>query len=158
MSRSTRRLVEGTRVTWPAGVPSDARYRETFRNEGCVSGELLYACGGLQVTWSLDGALLFECPVDPRGLRHGLEIWRGENGAVEWQVRWVRGSMHGSAMQFSNKRRVLYRSPFVRGAGVDLWIQGSEIVELREIEQRAPRLGAVGASATSVRRGVLLAR
>jgi hypothetical protein len=86
----------------------------------------------MHVTWGLDGAVLIECPFDRRDLRHGMELSRHWNGVIEWQVRWVHGAMHGSAQQFDEKGQVLCRSPFRRGSGVDIWVQGSEIVEFRE--------------------------
>lgn len=134
MKQIGSKTVKGTRLVWPSRVPFEARYTETGRNEGSVSGDLLYDAGKMHVAWSLGGAVLSECPFDRRGLRHGLELSRHENGAVEWQVPWVRGSMHGLAQQFDQDGRVLYRSRFNRGTGVDLWVQGSEIVEFREIE------------------------
>ncbi len=135
MRKIGRKTVEGTRLVWPSSVPFDARYAETKRNEACVTGEFLYDSGKTQVTWSLEGAVLWECPFDRRGLRHGLELSRYGNGAAEWQVRWVRGSMHGTAQQFDEGGHVLYRCRFDRGTGVDLWVQGSEIVELREFKE-----------------------
>lgn len=138
MKRTRQKTVEGTRLAWPAGVPLGARYAETLRNNACVTGEFLYESGKTQVTWSLEGAVLWECPFDARGRRHGLECSRFENGATEWQVRWVRGSMHGTAQQVDEDGRALYRCKFDRGSGLDLWVQGTEIVELREIANNEP--------------------
>jgi len=42
--------------------------------------------------------------------------------------------MHGIARQFDDEGRELYRTRFVRGSGVDIWVQGGAIVELREFE------------------------
>ena len=134
MKRIGSKTVEGTRLVWPDRVPFEARYTETGRNDACVTGVFLYGSGKMQVAWSLEGAVLSECPFDRRGLRHGLELSRYEDGAVEWQVRWLRGVMHGSAQQFDEDGHVLYRSRFNQGTGIDLWVQGSEIVELRELE------------------------
>lgn len=125
--------VKGTRLAWPSRVPPDARYSETMRHASCVSGEFLYEAGRTQVTWSPDGAVLWECPFDRRGQRHGLEVSRFENGAAEWQVPWVRGAMNGLARQFDEDGRALYRCRFDAGTGVDLWVQGNELVEFREI-------------------------
>ena len=133
MTRAAPKTVKGTRLAWPDGVPANAQFAETMRNDACVTGEFVYESGKTQVTWALEGFVLWECPFDRRGRRNGFEVSRFPNGAAEWQVRWVRGSMHGSAQQFDEGGRVLYRCRFHRGTGLDLWVQGSEIVELREV-------------------------
>lgn len=125
--------VNGTGLSWPKRVPPGASFKETLRNEGCVSGEFLLESGKMHVVWSLDGTVLSECPFDRNGLRHGLELSRHGNGLVEWQVRWVHGFMHGSANQFDEKGHVLCRSPFRHGSGIDVWVQSNEVVEFREL-------------------------
>lgn len=129
-----RKTIPGTNLTWPTGVPVEASYREIGRNDACVTGVLSYTSGKMQVAWTHDGAVLSECPFNRLGLRHGLEVSRYEDGSVEWQVPWLRGSMHGSAQQFDQDGHVLYRSRFNRGTGVDLWVQEDQIVEFREVQ------------------------
>jgi hypothetical protein len=41
--------------------------------------------------------------------------------------------MNGLARQFDEDGRALYRCRFDAGTGVDLWVQGNELVEFREI-------------------------
>jgi hypothetical protein len=133
MMHRSKGLVVNTDLRWPGRVPSNALYCETMRKGGCVAGEFRFKSGKMQVSWSPDGAVLSESPFDEAGRRHGLELSRFENGNVEWQVPWVRGNMHGVAKQFDEEGHVLYRSRFTRGQGVDLWVLGDEVVELREI-------------------------
>jgi hypothetical protein len=67
-----------------------------------------------------------------------LEVeWR-DDGTIEWEVPWTSGEMNGVARQRDAYGRDLFRSRFVRGRGVDLWVQCGSIVEFREYVSSVP--------------------
>jgi antitoxin component YwqK of YwqJK toxin-antitoxin module len=74
-----------------------------------------------------------EISFDHLGRRIGLEVERLRDGRVLWRVPWVQGQMHGVAMQFDEAGRVLARSRFVKGRGVDVFLNDGEITEFHEI-------------------------
>lgn len=117
----------------PPGLSARARLKLIGKNSACVWGEFMLAGQRIaQVVWAPNGSLLSERHFDRHGRVHGLEISRHEDGSVEWQMPWLRGQMHGVARQRDTEGRDLYRSRFVRGSGVDLWVQGGAITEFRE--------------------------
>ena len=117
----------------PAGIPANARFKEARRNEVCVQGEFFYDGRRAQVAWSRAGDILSERYFDRHGRAHGIEVSRFDDGSVEWQVAWVRGQMHGLARQFDVRGRELSRSRFIRGAGIDIWIDNCVVTEIREL-------------------------
>ncbi len=129
-----RRFVhKRARYVLPPHIPAGARFEEVLRNEACVQGEFFYDGGRAQIAWSRAGNVLSERYFDRVGRAHGMEVSRFESGAVEWQVPWVRGQMHGLARQFGPGGEELSRSRFVRGAGVDVWIDNGAVSEVREL-------------------------
>lgn len=117
----------------PAGVPPTAKYTEQGRNAICYWGELAFRDRKAQVCWSCSGKVLSETYFDRGGRRHGIEVSRNAAGAVEWQQRWLHGEMHGFALQYDDTGDLLCRSRFIRGAGLDIWVQNGSIVETREV-------------------------
>lgn len=128
----------GERLVWPGSVVRSARFEEFGRNEASIWGQFTYEGGKAQIAWSTAGNVLSERYFDAHGRAHGMEVSRHEDGSVEWQVPWVHGQMHGIARQFDESGRELFRTRFVRGSGIDLWVQANEIVELREYKDSMP--------------------
>jgi hypothetical protein len=136
LKRSQARvLLAGVHLVWPEGVPRNATFVESGRNQGCIWGQFTYVGGKAQIAWSIAGDVLSERYFDADGVAHGVEVSRHEDGTVEWQVPWAHGQMHGIARQFDESGRELLRTRFVRGSGIDLWVNGSEIAELREYKK-----------------------
>lgn len=139
MRRGRKRvLLAGKRLIWPECVPRSAEFSESGRNEGCIWGQFSYHGGKAQLAWSLKGNVLSERYFDAKGLGCGIEVTRHDDGTVEWQVPWVHGHMHGIARQFDWSGRELLRTRFIHGSGVDLWVNGNDVVELREYEESVP--------------------
>ena len=122
----------------PPPVPAHARFVERRRNDVCVQGEFIYDERRAQVAWSRAGNVLSERYFDSSGRAHGMEVSRFENGSVQWQVPWVRGQLHGLARQFSPYGEELSRSRFVRGVGLDVWIDQGTVSEIRELRESMP--------------------
>jgi hypothetical protein len=137
-SGQARVRLAGKSLVWPSSVVRSARFEELGRNEVSIWGQFIYEGGKAQIAWSIAGDVLSERYFDANGRAHGMEVSRYEDGAVEWQVPWVRGQMHGIARQFDESGRELFRARFVRGSGIDLWVQANEIVELRECKDSVP--------------------
>lgn len=117
----------------PARVPPTARFIEQGRNAICYWGEFAFRGMTAQVCWSCNGDILSELYFDCNGLKHGIEVSRYAGGAIEWQQRWRHGEMHGFALQYDDAGGVLFRSRFIRGAGLDIWVQNGFVVETREM-------------------------
>ncbi|EPX63696.1 hypothetical protein D187_006105 [Cystobacter fuscus DSM 2262] len=124
----------GRRLVWPPGVPRSARFEEFGRNDNGLWGQFIHARGRASISWSSEGTIFSERYFDAQGRAHGLEVSRHDDGTVQWRVPWVRGQMHGLARQFDEAGRELVRTRFIRGSGIDLWVSGGFISELREHE------------------------
>jgi len=103
-------------------------------NEICFWGTFEWARGRANVSWTLEGCIWSEKYFDHLGRRTGLEVDRFPDGRMAWRVSWVRGQMHGVAMQFDETGRVIIRSRSVRGRGVDVFTNLRHISEFREME------------------------
>src|SRR5215472_9150219 len=138
-------IIKGARYTWPQGVPPSAIFTEERRDEHSMWGKFDFPHGSARVAWAIQedfwstrGQVLTEQYFDALGRPHGLELSRHKDGSTQWQVAWVRGWMHGLARQFDEAGRELYRTRFIHGSGVDLWLNGREVTELREMERNVP--------------------
>lgn len=129
---------KGRQYVIPPPIPPRAHFTELRRNRICVQGEFSYDGRRAQVAWSRKGNVLSERYFDDSGRTHGMELSRFENGDIEWQVPWLRGQMHGLARQFDTSGKVLSRSRFVSGTGLDLWVDGGAVSELRQMRESTP--------------------
>lgn len=138
MSLRKSLIVSGRRLVWPARVPPLAAFHAVGHNDACVWGEFKFAGGAAQIAWSRAGKIMSEKYLDAKGRGHGLEVSRTFEGAIEWQVPWVHGQMHGIARQFDDLGRTLVRTRFVHGTGVDVWVNCGCVSEVREMVDGVP--------------------
>jgi len=123
----------------PDWLPARASIVVTGRNNASARGEARTGKRPLaQLTWSLEGRLLYEKPLDPSGRAHGIETERDDAGRVIWCARWVHGLMHGPAIQFDAQGRPIVVTEFVRGRGVDIWVSCGKVTEVREMAEGVP--------------------
>ncbi len=107
-------------------LPTFGDYQDTTanvrkRSRTCLLGDVSLAGRIIALaTWDLNGELVRWTPVDESGRRHGTER-ELEDGRTRWQVRWVKGVMHGLARQFSVSGKALVTSRFISGMGVDVY-------------------------------------
>lgn len=126
------------RLERPSRVPRGARLSRCEKNDVCFWGVFVWAGGSANVSWTLSGRVWSEIFFDHLGRRVGLEVDRFPDGRVSWRVPWVRGQMHGVAMQFDERGRVLMRSRFVRGCGVDVFTNDGRVTEFHEVVNSVP--------------------
>lgn len=93
----------------------------------------------VQIAWSPEGRILHEKYFDRVGRAHGVERQRDDDGHVIWCAQWVHGLMHGSVMMLDRAGRPVVVTPFVRGRGMDIWLNDcGDIVEVREMADGVP--------------------
>ncbi|HEY2029807.1 MAG TPA: hypothetical protein VGH20_11425 [Myxococcales bacterium] len=131
-------VVDGIVLSVPDAVSRGADFMKAGRNESGMWGVFNHASGRVQVSWTNQGQISTEQYFDSNGDPHGPELSRYENGDLEWEVPWVRGVMNGVARQYDQSGSELFRSPFVDGCGLDLWVGGGHVVELREFVGSVP--------------------
>lgn len=126
------------RVQWPSQVPLTSRFTPLGHNDASRWGRFHFAKSYADICWSPRGRVLSERRFNALGQTIGFEIERDEQGRVRWRVPWRNGQMHGLATQFTASGRVLVRSRFVKGAGLDVWADCGRISEVREMRDSTP--------------------
>jgi hypothetical protein len=139
MSKPTRQSLQpapssDTVLECPEWLPARARIVVTRRTEGSIQGEARLGRRRLaQLLWTPDGQLGWEQPLGKNGKPHGIEVERDDDGRVTWCAQWVNGQMHGPVMQFDARGLPMMVTDFVRGRGIDIWIGGRQVAEIREM-------------------------
>jgi len=123
----------------PVWLPDGGEIVVVGHNEDSIWGTA--RSGGrviAQLTWSPEGRLLHEKPMDGLGRGHGIEIRHDDEGRVVWCARWVDGQLHGPVVQLRDDGTPVVLTRFERGCGVDVWTQCGEVTEVREMDQGVP--------------------
>jgi hypothetical protein len=103
-------------------IPASATERVTKRDEqGRKTVSEFWFRGRKvgRVTWSPDGNDFIAVGLR-NGVRVGYQLSYHDYGAI-YAEPFVRGVLHGLAMQFSSRGKLLLGSPFKRGTGTDYW-------------------------------------
>ncbi len=91
--------------------PSGAKSRSRFHHGGERIAEVL---------WEEDGTPSWGWRLR-RGKRHGPSVEWWPNGRVAFVEPFVDGLVHGVARHFDDQGKLLLRTRYVKGTGVDLW-------------------------------------
>jgi hypothetical protein len=125
----------------PRWLPARAQIVMSEPKHGSITGEARLEAQTLaRLMWVPEPGkarkmrLIHADQLDGEGRRHGFEA-EYDDGRTAWCAQWVRGKMHGLAIQLDRRGRPMIASRFVRGRGTDLWMgcgQGP-VSEVREM-------------------------
>lgn len=114
-------------------MPRGLRDAEVRPLEGGPGADL-YRDGRLaaRVYWHDTGELDHERHFDEAGRMHGVEREGFADGRTMYRARWSHGKQIGWQQQWDDRGRLLVRTRFVRGSGLDAWFCGGELSETRD--------------------------